>query len=321
MRKLMIMHFAGLLLGVMLDFLIGDPKALPHPVKGIGKLISFLEKKLYKNEKKRGAILWCIVVLTVFSVTGFIMGIAHRLGPVAAVLMEAVITCYCLAARSLCTESMKVQERLSAHDTEGAREALSMIVGRDTENLTEEEMIKAAVETVAENASDGVIAPFFYMILGGPALGMVYKAINTMDSMLGYRNDKYMNFGYFAAKADDAANFLPSRISALAMIGGCYILGLSSPAYNGKEALRIWRRDRRNHLSPNSAQTESACAGALGLMLGGPHTYQGVTVPKDTIGDEKRKPEVMDIKRANRLMFMAEAVVVVIALLYALPAL
>jgi len=203
----------------------------------------------------------------------------------------------------------------SSGDISSARYALSMIVGRDTKSLDEEEIIKAAVETVAENTSDGVIAPLFYTAIGGPVLGFMYKAINTMDSMLGYKNERYKDFGFFAAKADDIVNFIPSRLSAVLMIAGTAVMGLFSKAYSGKKAWGIWRRDRLNHNSPNSAQTESVCAGALGLKLGGPHLYKGVVVEKPTIGDEIRSPEIHDIRRANNLMFMTEALVALIIFL------
>ena len=189
-----------------------------------------------------------------------------------------------------------------------------MIVGRDTANLNEEEIAKAAVETVAENTSDGVISPLLFTMIGGPTLGMIYKAVNTMDSMLGYKNERYTNFGLVAARADDVFNFIPSRISAILMIIGTFLMGIFKRVYNVSRAVKIWKRDRYNHLSPNSAQTESVCAGALGIKLGGDHYYNGVLVSKPTIGDEIRKTEIKDIKRANNLMFMAE----IIAMLHAL---
>ncbi len=318
MKEIMILHTISLALGIILDQMVGDPHSFPHPIRAIGNLILFLEKRMHginldtedrnpEREKRRGALLWLIVVLTTTIVVAVIVFFSYKIYIYLGVLLEAVLTCYILAARSLCRESMLVHKALKAGNIEEARRALSMIVGRDTEHLEEEEIIKAAVETVAENTSDGVIAPLLYTALGGPVLGMAYKAVNTMDSMLGYHNDRYENFGRFAAKADDFFNYLPSRISALLMILASFLASFFSAEYNGKKAYKIWIRDRYNHKSPNSAQTESVCAGALGLKLGGTHLYRGVPVEKPTIGDERRKPEIDDIKRANSLMFLTEA--------------
>lgn len=327
MKEFMSNHIAGLILGILIDLAAGDPHFLPHPVRAMGRLISLLVRRLLgpekedgqsdghsgqgdnKSEKRRGMLLWWIVILLTAALTAALMYAAYRVNRYAGIAAEAILTAYALAAKSLCTESMKVYRRLSGHDREGATLALSMIVGRDTENLSEEEITKAAVETVAENTSDGVIAPLIFAAAGGPVLGMVYKAVNTMDSMIGYRNQRFFSFGYFAAKADDVFNFIPSRISALAMILGCRVLSFFSRSFDPSGAFRIWKRDRMNHLSPNSAQTESVCAGALGLKLGGTHTYQGVSVEKPAIGDEVRMAEAEDIKRANALMFVTEAVV------------
>ena len=214
---------------------------------------------------------------------------------------------YLLAARSLRTESMKVYGELKKNDLQGARRAVSMIVGRDTKTLDREGVTKAAVETVAENASDGVIAPLFYTALGGPVLGFLYKAVNTMDSMVGYKNEKYLYFGRAAARLDDLANFIPARISALFMIGAAFLLGM-----NGRQAVKTYRRDRYKHKSPNSAHTEAVCAGALGIRLAGPASYFGKMVEKPYIGDALRPVEDEDIVRANRLLsgayFLAAAV-------------
>ena len=325
MKEFMISHTTGFILGIILDLFIGDPHFMPHPVRAIGSLTQFLEKKLLgdgvfqydlssvdkagtfhrddRKEKKRGILLWFAVIISTAGVTYVVMRCAYYLSRVLGIAVEAILTCYVMAARSLYDESMSVYKKLKANDTEGARHALSMIVGRDTAVLDEEGIIKAAVETVAENTSDGVIAPFLYTAAGGPVLGFLYKAVNTMDSMIGYKNEKYENFGFFAARADDLFNFLPSRISAVLMIIASALLGLFSGSYSSKNAYGIWIRDRLNHRSPNSAQTESVCAGALGLMLGGTHLYGGVLVEKPAIGDETRKPENEDIKRAGILMF------------------
>jgi len=312
-------------MGTILDLIIGDPHNFPHPIRAIGNLIAKLEKRLLGDvsgksdrnpslEKTRGTLLWSLVVIITVAVTGAVTIGAYAIHPYVGIGVEAVLICYILAAKSLYKESMAVTKELDKGDLDKARYALSMIVGRDTAVLNEEEVAKAAVETVAENTSDGVIAPLIYSALGGPILGMLYKAVNTMDSMIGYKNEKYENFGRFAAKADDFFNFIPARLSAIFMMVGTFILSLFDKTYSPRAAVRIWRRDRLNHKSPNSAQTESVCAGALGLLLGGDHLYKGVMVHKPTIGDETRKTEPADIRRANRLMFATEAVAFVIIL-------
>ena len=336
MKELLLYHIISLGIGILLDQVIGDPYFLPHPIRAIGSLISYLERRLLgsqtaesetdqenkplesgldrdvKKEKRKGILLWIIVELVVISVTFLIIFVSYRVNKYLGIGVEAILTCYILAARSLCRESMAVSRELEKKDIRAARKALSMIVGRDTAELEEEEIAKAAVETVAENTSDGVIAPLFYTAIGGPVLGFAYKAINTMDSMLGYRNERYENFGWLSAKADDVLNFIPSRLSAIFMILSAFVMGLFSKVYSGAGAYRIWKRDRLKHLSPNSAQTESVCAGALGIRLGGAHLYGGVMVEKPSIGDELRKTETADIKRANNLMFATEAVAAMI---------
>ncbi len=316
----------ALICGILLDQIVGDPYFMPHPIRDIGTLIMFLEKKLLgetkgvadrnpEKEKRRGIILWFIVILTtVFFATLIVIG-SYMINKYLGIVVESILTCYILAARSLCKESMAVSKELAKGDIPGARYKLSMIVGRDTAELSEEEIVKAAVETVSENTSDGVIAPLIYTAIGGPILGFLYKAVNTMDSMLGYKNDRFKDFGFFAAKADDVFNFLPSRISALFMIAGAFVLRIFSKAYDPKGAAKIWKRDRLNHKSPNSAQTESVCAGALGLKLGGPHLYGGVMVDKPFIGDEIRSAEISDVRRSNNLMFMTEGLSAVVLFL------
>lgn len=324
MKEYLILHTIALTLGVILDQIVGDPHSFPHPIRLIGSLIYALDKKLLgetlqgnrdnKKEVRRGLALWIIVILATLSLTFAVWFGAFYINRYLGVLVETVLTCYILAARSLCRESMAVSKELFKGDIEGARYALSMIVGRDTKELNEEDIAKAAVETVAENTSDGVIAPLIYTALGGPVLGFMYKAVNTMDSMVGYRNDRYEFFGKVAAKADDVFNYIPSRLSAIFMLAGTFIMEIFNKTYNGERAFKIWKRDRLNHKSPNSAQTESVCAGALGLKLGGAHYYRGVLVEKPTIGDEVRKTETKDIRRANSLMFMTEAVAFILIL-------
>lgn len=292
-------------MGYVLDLLLGDPFGSFHPVVWIGKLISVLTGKLLKENdssaRKRlnGRIIVIIVIAISVLATGFCVILAYNINSILGIAVEAIITYQCLATKSLYTESMKVYYALKDTSLEAGRTAVSMIVGRDTAALDEAGVTKAAVETVAENTSDGVIAPLIYLAIGGPVLGICYKAINTMDSMIGYKNDKYMDFGRAAAKLDDVVNFVPARISAVLMIIATLFLGKK---YNTVNAIYIFKRDRFNHPSPNSAQTESVCAGALGIQLAGPASYFGKLKEKPYIGDMLRKIEVEDIKRANLLM-------------------
>ncbi len=333
----MILRFAACLTGFLMDLIIGDPHGFPHPVVAIGKLISFLEKILYprrgnkiseeKQHKKeffRGLLL-CVLVTSITSAVAIgILMACRMISPVLLYLAESVMTWQILAVKSLRVESMKVYKALTGAGSpeerlEAGRFAVSMIVGRDTASLSEEGVTKAAVETVAENASDGVIAPMIFLFIGGPVLGFFYKAVNTMDSMIGYKNDRYLYFGRAAAKLDDILNYLPSRISALLMIGCSYF---ADEELSGKKAYVIWKRDRRKHSSPNSAQTESVTAGALGVQLAGNASYFGKIVEKPTIGDPDRKIKTDDIIIVNRLMTTAAYVgegigLTVIAILYA----
>ena len=314
MREILSIHILALMGGVLLDLLIGDPHSLPHPVRAIGKLISFLEGKLLgpaelpqardpAAEKKKGLLLGVIVILVTAAVSGGILAAAFRVHPCAGGIAEAVMTCYILASGSLRRESMAVARALDDSDITAARSALSMIVGRDTNVLDERGICRAAVETVAENASDGVIAPLFWTFLFGAAGGFFYKSINTMDSMLGYKNEKYLTFGRAAAKTDDVVNFIPARLSALFMIAACPLCGLDA-----KNAWRIFRRDRMKHASPNSAQTEATAAGALGVRLAGDAVYGGVLHKKEFLGDPLREIEPADITRTGRLMYAASLI-------------
>ena len=295
--------------GFVLDALFGDPAWLPHPVVYMGKAISKLEKflrprlpKTPQGELLGGAIVaFCLPVGT-FLLTGLVCWGAARLHPLLGLAVQMFWCGQALAARGLVQESTNVYKELKKPDLPGARKAVSRIVGRDTAELTAEGVTKAAVETVAENASDGVIAPLLYMLIGGAPLALTYKAINTMDSMLGYKNEKYLYFGRIPAKLDDVANYLPSRLAAL-----LWVAAAAFTHNDAKGAWKIWRRDRRRHASPNSAQTESACAGALGVQLAGPAYYFGQYYPKLTIGDALRPIEPEDILRANRMMYVASS--------------
>jgi len=294
------------LIGFLIDYLFGDPHFLPHPVKIIGVLITkteaVLRKKIKteKEEKSRGIILVIIVCSVTFAFTYLVIHISTLLGRICKIAVMSIISWQAIAAKELQKESMAVYNELENGTLESARKAVSMIVGRDTQNLNDEGVTKAAVETVAENLSDGVIAPLFYMAIGGPVLAMVYKAVNTLDSMVGYKNEKYLYFGRASAKTDDFVNFLPSRISAVLMIIASFIL-----KYDTKNAIYIFKRDRLNHASPNSAQTEAVCAGALELKLAGDACYFGKAVKKPYIGDDLRDIEHEDIKRANRMMYLS----------------
>lgn len=307
-------HIFAFIAGFVLDLLIGDPHFIPHPVRLIGSFISFLdkrlncdagynisEKKLNLIKYKRGMILAFTVIFATFAISVIIIVAAYSINLYAGVIAEAVMTWQILATKCLRVESMRVYDALRTDGVDAGRRAVSMIVGRDTSVLDAAGVTRAAVETIAENTSDGVIAPMLYTAIGGPVLGFVYKAVNTMDSMLGYKNDKYMYFGRFAARLDDVVNFIPARISAYLMIAAAFIGGRQ---FDGKNAYSIFKRDRFNHASPNSAQTESVCAGALRVQLAGDAVYFGKLVKKKYIGDGLREIEYEDIKRANRLMYI-----------------
>lgn len=303
----------ALLTGFVLDLLFGDPHWLPHPVRLIGRTISLLERilralfpKTQKGEFWAGAVLAVLVPVLSCAVPIVVLWVCARIHPLLFYGVESLMCYQILAVRSLRTESMKVYRELKKGDLPAARRAVSMIVGRDTDRLTADQVAKAAVETVAENTSDGVGAPLFYLALGGAPLGFFYKAVNTLDSMVGYKNERYLSFGCASAKIDDVFNYLPARLTAWAMILGTRLLGMDT-----KNARRIYRRDRRNHSSPNSAQTEAVCAGALDLQLAGDAYYFGKLVRKKTIGDPIRPVCAEDIPAANRLLYAASFLLLV----------
>ncbi len=290
-----------LVIAFILDCIFGDPQSLPHPICLIGNLIKNGEafyRKHVKNEFVAGMLLTVTVVTLSFLVPFLIIFIAGKINRYFALAINILFAYQILAAKSLKTESMKVYSPLKSGNLPEARKFLSWIVGRDTGALDEVGVTKATVETVAENTTDGVVAPMIFMALGGAPLGFMYKAINTLDSMIGYKNDKYMYFGRFAARLDDVANFIPARITATFMIIAAAFVGLDF-----KNAFKIYVRDRRNHKSPNSAQTESVCAGALNVQLAGDAYYFGKLTKKPTIGDKNREIEPEDIIRANKLMY------------------
>lgn len=308
----------AIVFGYVSDLIFGDPHWLYHPVRLIGKLVNVLEKLLFKSSDTdkakflKGMFLTVITVVVTGCVSAAILFVCYRISMKAGLAAETIMCYQILAVKSLKTESMKVYKTLKNEGIEQAREAVSMIVGRDTKQLDEHGIVRAAVETVAENTSDGVIAPLFYMLFFGAVGGFVYKAINTLDSMIGYKNDRYMYFGRFAAKADDCVNFIPARIGGFFLVlsaGAAHLLSAlkrkNTNYYSMKNAWKIFCRDRKKHSSPNSAQTEAACAGALMVALSGDNYYFGKLVRKPCIGEAIRPLEVEDIKRSNVLLYLS----------------
>lgn len=304
----------ALLIGFVIDLILGDPHSIPHPVVLIGKLISYTEKlvrrlfpKTEKGEKIAGGVLWVIVVTLSTAVPIGILVLCNMISPFLRLIVESIMCWQILATKSLRDESMKVYNALETGDIEKSRYAVSMIVGRDTTELDDAAVTRATVETVAENTSDGIVAPLLYLAIGGAPLGFFYKAVNTMDSMLGYVEMPYKNIGLVPAKMDDVMNFIPSRISAFMMLLAGWMLGLDV-----KNGWKIFKRDRFNHASPNSAQTESVCAGLLGLRLAGDAVYHGVLHKKKYIGDPVRDIEHRDIRRACRLLYVTAGITLLI---------
>lgn len=295
----------ALIMGFCLDLIVGDPHWMPHPIVFIGKLIDLTEKamrklfpKTVRGENFAGAAIWLIVVTVSAGIPLLILWLSYGASRWLGFLLETIMCAQILATKSLKKESMKVYDALKTGDLEKARYAVSMIVGRDTQRLDEAGIARAAVETVAENTSDGIIAPMLFLAIGGAPLGFFYKAVNTMDSMLGYVEHPYKNVGLVPAKMDDLFNYIPARLSALLMLTAGTLLGM-----DGKNGWKIFRRDRYHHASPNSAQTESVCAGLLGLRLAGDAWYHGVLHKKKFIGDPMREIEPEDIPRACRLLY------------------
>lgn len=304
---------AALVAGFCLDLLLGDPQGWPHIVRGFGRLIAWFEKRLYpmQNKRRGGTVLVILTLLICTGIPAALLYGAWRLSPWAYGVLEALFCWQLLATKSLRVESGRVYDALKKGDLPDARKVVSMIVGRDTESLDAAGVTRATVETVAENASDGVAAPLFYMMLGGAALGCLYKAANTMDSMIGYKSERYLDFGRCAARLDDALNFLPSRLCALLLIVGAKYCG-----FDAANAARIWKRDRRKHASPNSAQTEAVMAGALRVQLAGNARYFGVLQDKPTIGDVLRPIETEDIRSSHNMLYAASVLMLLVAILY-----
>ncbi len=296
-----------MILGYIMDLVFGDPYWFPHPVRFIGKLISKTEKFIRKHAKSEeslkywGILMWLVPVVTTALVTALIVKIAS-FNKYVEIFVSAFIIYTTLSTKCLKDEATKIYNVLETGDIKKSRVQLSYIVGRDTTNLSQSEIIRATVETVAENTVDGTISPMFYGFLFGPVGAMTYKAINTLDSMVGYKNDKYLNLGCVSAKLDDVANFIPARLTAIFMPLGAFLCGM-----NGLNSFKIAIRDRKNHKSPNCAFAEGAAAGAIGVQLGGTNIYFGQEVYKPTIGDKKRELENYDIVRMNKLMYATTA--------------
>lgn len=306
------MNLLSIYTGYILDLIIGDPYSFPHPVRFIGKLISFVEKQIRKiattdkGLKIAGFFLWFIVVGVTLGSTSIVLYL-FKFNKIAYFLVNTILIYTTLATKCLKDESVKIYKVLKTGDLEKSRIQLSYIVGRDTTNLSEKEIVRATVETVAENTVDGIIAPLFYGFIGGAPLAMAYKAINTLDSTVGYKNDKYYYLGYASAKIDDIANYIPARLGVILLSLGSLFAG-----FNFKDALKIGIRDRKNHKSPNCAFSEGAVAGALGIQLGGTNVYFGKEVYKPTIGDKKREIEIEDIVRTNKIMYSSSIISIII---------
>ncbi|MDU4861784.1 MAG: adenosylcobinamide-phosphate synthase CbiB [Terrisporobacter othiniensis] len=306
------MNLLSIYTGYALDLIIGDPYSFPHPVRFIGKLISFVEKQIRKIAtsdkalKIAGFFLWFVVVGVTLGSTSIVLRL-FQFNKITYFLVNSILIYTTLATKCLKDESEKIYKVLKTGDLDKSRIQLSYIVGRDTTNLSEKEIVRATVETVAENTVDGIIAPLFYGFIGGAPLAMAYKAINTLDSTVGYKNDKYYYLGFASAKIDDIANYMPARLGVLLLSIGSLFVG-----FNFKDALKIGIRDRKNHKSPNCAFSEGAVAGALGIQLGGTNVYFGKEVYKPTIGDKKREIEIEDIVRTNKIMYSSSIISIII---------
>jgi len=302
------------LAAVLLDLVLGDPRALPHPVVAIGGLISRLEgllRRVFGSGRTAGVLLLVLTVATTYGASLLFLRAGRMISPAAGFIAGLYLAWVSLAARSLHAESAKVAAALEREDLEGSRIALSYIVGRETAQLDEPEILRGAVETVAENTGDGVIAPLFFLLLGGPALAIAYKAVNTLDSMVGYKNERYLDFGWASARFDDLANYLPARLTGVLMVLSAPLCGLS-----GSGAWRILRRDCRNHASPNSGFPEAAAAGALKVRLGGANRYFGRLVEKPGIGDPLQPLSLASYRGVVRLMYCSEALLLLAWLVF-----
>ena len=303
-----------IILGFLLDLIVGDPQNPIHPIRIIGSLCKTVEK-FFRSILKRylkvaGLLTWILVVFIVFIFNYLLLKVTYRINPSVTMILGSVMIYFCISTKALKIEGLKVVKYVIKDDIEGARKQLSYIVGRDTKNLDKESILKAVVETVAENMSDGVIAPLFYAGIGGAPLAFLYKAVNTMDSMFGYKNDKYIEFGYFPAKLDDVFNYIPARLSGYFIVVVSFILGLDY-----KNSFKIYKRDKNNHSSPNSAHPEAAVAGALNFQLGGPKYYFGKLVEKQTIGDDREKIDINKVNNTNNILYCSAVLGCIMALI------
>lgn len=289
-------------IGFILDLIIGDPQNPYHPIRVIGSLCKYIEKIfrsiLKKSIKLAGGLTWLTVVVIVYIINLVVINLAFNINSIFGIIVSGIIIYFCISTKALKVEGLKVIKYLINNDIESARTQLSYIVGRDTQSLDEKSIIRAVIETVAENMSDGVIAPLFYGGLGGAPLIMVYKAVNTMDSMFGYKNEKYMEFGYFPAKLDDVFNYIPARLTGVFTVIVSFLLKM-----NWKNSFKIYNKDKNNHSSPNSAHPEAAVAGALGIRLGGSNYYFGKLVKKPTIGHNLEEIEVRHLYKTNKILY------------------
>lgn len=293
-----------LTIGFILDLLIGDPNNPFHPVRGIGLLASKLEtifRKLLKNSLKiAGLIVWIITIILTFAITYGIIFVCMKINKYLGVIVQGIIIYFCISAKGLVVEGYKVIKYLNEGNIEKSRKQLSYIVGRDTESLDSKGITRAVIETIAENMSDGVIAPILFAGIFGAAGSMAYKAVNTMDSMFGYKNEKYIKFGYFPAKLDDLFNYIPARVTGILIIISSFFL-----KRDYKNSFKIYKRDRYNHTSPNSAHPEAAMAGALDIQLGGANYYFGKIVEKPVIGDKIKEIEINDVKKTAEILYLS----------------
>jgi len=306
------LHIWALILGFALDLIVGDPEWFPHPVRFIGRFIIFMEsvlRKRMKNLRAAAPILTASTVIVTMAITALALFLLSLIHWIALLVGMALVSWMCLSVKNLADEARGVARALR-NGLEAGRKQVARIVGRDTAALQEEEIIRATVETVSENTIDGVISPLIYLALGGPVLAMGFKAASTLDSMIGYMNDKYRDLGWASARLDDVLNYLPARVGSFLMCIVAPMLGM-----NGKEAFHILKRDHANHKSPNCAWPESAAAGAIGIQLGGAHSYFGKIVDKPTIGNDLRGPKISDIGKANRLLYASSILAISLAVL------
>ena len=307
----------ALISAYVLDLLLGDPQWFPHPVRLIGRLISWLESFLRRVGsspawlKVSGMLLAAMVCSTVFLVTFALIREFENISLIAGWVVSVLLGYTTLATRSLHVETGKVLRAVQEGDLPRARKELSLLVGRDTAHLEEREILRALVETIAENTSDGVIAPLFYLGVGGPAWAMTYKAINTLDSMVGYKNERYRHFGWASARLDDGANFIPARLSGFLIVFSAFLLGKP-----WRDSLATLLRDRRRHESPNSAWPEAAMAGALGVQLGGLNYYSGLPSPKPLIGERRKELSPLQVREAWKIMYLSSVSMFLLSILF-----